>query len=71
MVLAETDRLDRLVADLLLLARADEHWLVLRVEDVDLDDVVTAEATRLRKLGVHDVVVDIQSVCVRETPGIW
>lgn len=56
-VLCELDRLDRLVADMLLLARADEHGLVLQAQDVDLDDLVNAEATRLRRLGVQQVVV--------------
>lgn len=64
-VLAETDRLERLVADLLLLARADEDGLAMRVEDVDLDDVVTNEAARLRRLAALDVVVDVRSVRVR------
>ncbi len=50
-VLAELDRLDRLVADLLLLARADEHGLRLRRVDVDLEDLLSQEAQRLRKLG--------------------
>jgi signal transduction histidine kinase len=45
---AETGRLGRLVADLLLLARVDEHGLVLRQEDVDLDDLVYAERDRLQ-----------------------
>ncbi len=49
-VLAELDRLDHLVADLLLLARADEHGLKLRSVDVDLDDLLNDEADRLRKL---------------------
>jgi signal transduction histidine kinase len=50
-VLAELDRIDRLVADLLLLARADERGLTLRRVDLDLDDLVRAEAARLRR---HD-----------------
>ena len=50
-VLAETGRLERLVGDLLLLARSDEHGLVMRPGDVDLDDVVAAEAQRLRRAG--------------------
>lgn len=57
-VLAELDRVDHLVADLLLLARADEHGLRLRIVDVDLDDLLLAEATRLRRLGIVTVAVD-------------
>jgi signal transduction histidine kinase len=56
-VLSELDRVDRLVADLLLLARSDERGLTLRMRDVDLDDLVRAEATRLRRIGGLDVVV--------------
>ncbi len=45
-----------LVDDLLLLARADERGLVVRREDVDLDDLAADEAQRLRRetsLAVH------------------
>lgn len=52
-VIGELDRLDRLVADLLLLARGDENEFRLSFGDVDLDDVVRAEAARLRQLGVR------------------
>ncbi|MGP3971620.1 sensor histidine kinase [Streptomyces sp. 6N223] len=47
-VLAEDVRMQHLVADLLLLARADERTLRLRRRPVDLDDLVLAEARRLR-----------------------
>jgi signal transduction histidine kinase len=47
-VLAETARMQRLVDDLLLLARADERTLRLRRRAVDLDDLVFDEAQRLR-----------------------
>jgi signal transduction histidine kinase len=43
----ETDRLARLVADLLLLARADEHGLRPRDDDVDLDDLAYTHRERL------------------------
>jgi signal transduction histidine kinase len=47
----ETDRLSRLVTDLLLLARADENGLDARLSDVDLDDL----AYRIReRLHLHD-----------------
>ncbi len=67
-VLAELDRLDRLVADLLLLARADEHGLRLRRVDVDLDDLLGLEAGRLRKLGGLTVRVDTRPVRVKGDP---
>jgi signal transduction histidine kinase len=47
-VLAEALRLQRMIDDLLLLARADEDGLVLRRRPVDLDDVVLDEVRRLR-----------------------
>ena len=46
-VLGETERLERLVADLLVLARADESQLGLRWAEVDLDDLLQAERARL------------------------
>lgn len=47
-LLPEVTRMHLLVDDLLLLARADEHGLPLRLGDVDLDDVVDAEVHRAR-----------------------
>ncbi|AJF67977.1 sensor histidine kinase [Streptomyces vietnamensis] len=47
-VLAEDLRMQRLVDDLLLLARADEDALRPRLRPVDLDDLVLDEARRLR-----------------------
>ncbi|MFG3555716.1 sensor histidine kinase [Micromonospora sp. NPDC047557] len=43
----ESQRLGRLVADLLLLARIDENGLTLRREDVDLDDLAYTERDHL------------------------
>lgn len=48
-VLAEDLRVQRLVDDLLLLARADERTLVMNRRPVDLDDLVFDEARRLRE----------------------
>jgi len=42
----EAERLGTLVADLLLLARSDEHGLALRNDELDLDDLVLAERQR-------------------------
>lgn len=47
-LLGETERLERLVADLLLLARADEGAMTLHRADVDLDDLLQDERRRLR-----------------------
>ncbi|GAA1868563.1 sensor histidine kinase [Asanoa iriomotensis] len=43
----ETARLSRIISDLLLLARADEHGLTVRHDDVDLDDLAYVERDRL------------------------
>lgn len=45
---AEVARMQRLVDDLLLLARADHDELRVVADEVDLDDVVRAECSRLR-----------------------
>lgn len=61
-VLAEAVRMQRLVDDLLLLARADEDAIALRRRAVDLDDLVFEEARRLREDGGHDLRVDSSGV---------
>lgn len=63
-VLAESVRMQGIVDDLLLLARADERDLRLRSTDVDLDDVIYAETSRLRS---HSVEVTSQVQPVRTT----
>lgn len=50
-LLDEVHRMSRIVEDLLLLARADEHGLRLRRVDVDLDELLQAEVRRARELG--------------------
>jgi signal transduction histidine kinase len=59
-VLAEDLRVQHLVEDLLLLSRADEHSLRLARGPVDLDDIVFAEAGRLR--AAHALRVDTTGV---------
>ncbi len=59
-VLDEGARLERLVQGMLVLTRADEGGRALSVTDVDLDDLLLAEATRLRALGA--VTVDVSGV---------
>ena len=53
-VLDETDRLQGLVEDLLVLARLDEGGTSVTIE-VDLDDIVLAEAARLRRTSTIEV----------------
>ncbi|MGC4939867.1 ATP-binding protein [Kribbella sp. DT2] len=52
---AETERIRRLVEDLLLLAKADDSGLRLNRSDVDLDDLVGSELRRLRSAGGVEV----------------
>ncbi|MCU1596045.1 MAG: hypothetical protein JWO12_3437 [Frankiales bacterium] len=63
-VLEEAARLEHLVADLLLLASADERGPQLRRTDVDLDDLVASEVDRLRATTTVTVVRQVQAVRV-------
>lgn len=67
-VLADLDRIDRLVADLLLLARADERGLPLREADVDLDDLVRTEVGRLDGTGPVRLVVSAPPTRIQGDP---
>jgi signal transduction histidine kinase len=66
-ILAEDLRLQRLVEDLLLLARADEHALELNARPVDVDDLVLEEARRLGR--TTELRVDIAGVTAARTQG--
>lgn len=60
-LLPEAVRMQVLVDDLLLLARADEHGLAVRVADVDLDDIVDTEVRRTRAaVAVTSAVVPVR-----------
>jgi signal transduction histidine kinase len=61
---AETERMRRLVEDLLLLAKADDSGLQLQRADVDLDDLVDNELRRLRAAGGPEVEGDVPPVRV-------
>ena len=54
-LLDEAERMQRIVNDLLLLARADESGVLPRREDVDLEEVVAGEVERLRSRGSVEV----------------
>jgi signal transduction histidine kinase len=58
-LLPEALRMNSMVADLLLLARADERGIPLTVDEVDLDDIVGSEVQRLRSLGLAKVNADV------------
>lgn len=60
-LLPESHRMSQLLQDLLLLARSDEGALGLRGEDVDVDDLLAAEANRLGSSGSVSVVTDIRA----------
>ncbi len=66
-VTEESVRLQAIVDDLLLLARFDEGALRLAHSEVDLDDVVLAEAVRLR--GASALVIDTRSVAAARVAG--
>ena len=46
--LTEAERMQRIVADLLTLAKIDENAIVPKFDSVDLDEIITAEVRRLR-----------------------
>jgi signal transduction histidine kinase len=60
-LLPEARRMHQLIEDLLLLARSDEDALELRRDDVDVDDLLLAEASRLRAIGSVYTVTHIEA----------
>jgi signal transduction histidine kinase len=66
-VLAEDLRVQRLVEDLLLLARVDEYTLQLRHQPVDVDDLVFDEARHLR--ATTDLRIDTTAVSAGRVDG--
>lgn len=59
-LIPEAQRMKALIDDLLLLARADERKLGVRLDDVDVDDLAAAEVDRLRRETGIDVRADIR-----------
>jgi signal transduction histidine kinase len=59
MVLPEAQRMQALIDDLLLLARSDERGIVVRREDVDLDDLAAQEVARVEREGRPAVRADL------------
>ncbi|TWD84615.1 signal transduction histidine kinase [Kribbella amoyensis] len=65
LMLGESDRMRRLIENLLILAKADEAALPLQRAEVDLDDLVDTEVRRLREAGGEvKVVTDVHPVRV-------
>lgn len=59
-LLGEIDRMQRLVDDLLTLAKADDNGLVIASDEVDLDDLVDQEVRRLRASATVPVTASIE-----------
>ena len=68
LVLPEAQRMQALIDDLLLLARSDERGVLLRRDDVDLDDLAAHEVARLQQQGVRAVRADLSPVRVVGDP---
>jgi signal transduction histidine kinase len=66
---AETERMRRLVEDLLLLAKADDTGLQIQRTDVDLDDLLDIELRRLRASGGPSVEGVVPAVRVTGDPA--
>ncbi|WP_460717896.1 sensor histidine kinase [Nocardia heshunensis] len=64
-LLPETERMRRLIDDLLTLAAADENGLEVRGGDVDLDDVAAEQVLALRMRGGVTVRSEIDAVRIR------
>lgn len=67
-LLPEAKRMQHMVNDLLLLARADENGVPLRPVEVDLDDLVVAEARRVRSMGLARVQTRVVPIRVSGDP---
>lgn len=61
-LLPEARRMQSLVENLLLLARADEHGLPLRRVEVDLDDLANGEVARLKRETTLRITSDLSAV---------
>lgn len=64
-LLPEALRLQVMIDDMLLLAKADERGVPLDIEDVDLDEIVSNEVARLEAISPLQVPVAITPVRVR------
>ncbi|MET8878175.1 ATP-binding protein [Nocardia sp. NPDC004604] len=68
-VLPEAQRMRQLIDDLLLLARADENALTQRRTDIDLDDVLTAEAARTRTTTTLTIATTVEPARITGDPA--
>ncbi len=59
-VLSESSRMQSLVEDLLTLAKVDAHQLQLDIQEVDLEDVLDSEITRLRTVSRLQITAELE-----------
>jgi signal transduction histidine kinase len=64
-LIPEAHRMQNLLDDLLLLARADERGIIVRTEEVDLDVLAEGEAARLRRETSLDIRLSAEPVSLR------
>ena len=64
-VLNESSRMQSLVEDLLTLAKVDAHQLQLDIQEVDLEDVLDSEITRLRTVSSLQINAELQPARIR------
>jgi signal transduction histidine kinase len=64
-VLSESSRMQSLVEDLLTLAKVDAHQLQLDIQEVDLEDVLDSEITRLRTVSRLQITAELEPARVR------
>ncbi|CAM3898527.1 ATP-binding protein [Smaragdicoccus niigatensis] len=68
-LIPESERMRRLIEDLLLLARADEHGIPLHLVDVDLDGLVEDEVRRAQTVTTKSVVISVQPIQIQADPA--
>ena len=68
-LIPEAHRMQALIDDLLLLARADERGLTMAHDDVDMDDLIEVEAQRLSRETSLDVRTDVTPTAHRRRFG--
>ncbi|MGU3435942.1 ATP-binding protein [Actinomycetes bacterium M1A6_2h] len=68
-LLPEVARVQHIVEDLLLLARADERGVAFETTDVDLDDVARNEGRLLQDLHPHEVVLQLSPTRIKGDTG--
>jgi signal transduction histidine kinase len=68
-LIPESERMRRLIEDLLLLARADEHGISLNRVDVDLEALVEDEVRRAQTATTKSVVMSLEPIRIQADPA--